>query len=85
MTIDLGPWQMIMRGPHGDEYPIAGGHLPATVLPDPDDDNGVVVNIELAQFIRGIADQIETACIDGQVPDATFTRNADDLYSPPDE
>lgn len=81
-SIDLGKWQMIMRGPSGDEYAIADGHLPATMVPHHDDDGQVVVTVELAQFVRSLGDEIEALALDGQIPDMTLTCDATDVYSP---
>lgn len=84
-TMNLGEWTMVMRGPEGDEYPIAAGQLSASILPHYGDDQQVVVTVELAQFIRGIADQVEELAISGEVPDMTCAHDADDVYSPPGE
>lgn len=73
-------WEMIMRSPEGDEYAIASGNLPVTMLPDPADDGTYIGTLELASLIRSIADQVEALHIDGQIPDATFSHDADDLY-----
>lgn len=74
-----GEWQMIMRSPGGDDYPIGSGHLPATVLPDPAHDDNVIVTIELAQFIRGIGDKIEHLCTQGEVTGFSVTHKATDI------
>jgi hypothetical protein len=83
--VELDEWHMIMRGPAGDEYPIASGPISATVLPHTDDDQ-VVVTVELAVFIRTVADQIEELATTGHIPDMTFTRDTRDVYwAPTDE
>lgn len=82
-TIELGEWHMIMRGPDGDEYPIASGQLPASILPDPENESKLVFTVELAQFVRELADQIEQLGIAGQIPDMTWTHDMDDIYSSP--
>jgi hypothetical protein len=84
-AIELGEWHMIMRGPDGDEYPIAAGQLPASIIPDPLDESKVVLTVELAQFIRGIGDEIERLAIAGEIPDMMCSHDADDIYSRPQD
>lgn len=79
--INLGKWHMIMRGPLGDEYTIGSGQLPATMIPALDDGN-VVITVELAHFIRSLADKIENLCTQGEIPDATVICKATDVHTP---
>jgi hypothetical protein len=83
--LELGEWQMIMRGPDGDEYPIAAGQLPASIIPDPNDDSKSVLTVELAQFVRGLGDQIEELALAGEIPDMMASHDVDDIYSQPQD
>ena len=80
--INLGEWKMIMRGPRGEEYEIAKGQLPATLLPHHNDDGAQVLTIELAHFVRSLGDQIEQLCIEGEA-EATYTVTDEHEPTPP--
>jgi len=80
---DLGEWTMLMRGPRGQEYAIASGHLPVTMLPHHKDDGRVVLTVEIAQFVRALGDKIERLCIQGEAV-ATYTLPEGHSSTPPD-